>query len=421
MSELAAPLRPVKAGTRNRRVYWLTEEFPPEVGGTGLVAATIAKGLAANHLETHVVTRQTLPPSPPRETLDGISVRRVRPAGSMKGAGWRALPMMLGYFLRLLYLLTIDARRYDFVFVSCMKIIPLVAVPVCKVFKKTCVIRIESPFELVEPIAAESLGTMHGFVGRTLMRMLSRLQRLALARADCVIAISREIEQRLSQLPRPPVRIAAIPNPVNLAQFKPLAAFERERMRERLGMPTGRTIALYAGRLARAKGTALLVEEWPRLVAAHADLHLVLVGSGKDAWDGCEDYVVELIRSRGLQSYVTLAGQSSRVHEYMQAADFFVSPSEYEGFGLAVVEALACGLPVVVTPVGIAADIIEHGSNGFLFPPKQREALVNAIEECVAHRSRWDDIGKRARESAARFDFPTVFDQYTALCAQLRA
>ena len=192
-------------------------------------------------------------------------------------------------------------------------------------------------------------------------------------------------------------------------------------MRERLGMPSGRTIALYAGRLARAKGTALLVEEWPRLIASHADLHLVLVGSGKDSWDGCEDYVTEVIRSRGLETHITLAGQSSRVHEYMQAADFFVSPSEYEGFGLAVVEALACGLPVIVTPVGIARDIIEHGSNGFLFPPKQRDALVDAIEECLAQRSRWDDIGKRARESAARFDFPTVFEQYATLCAQLRA
>ena len=223
MSQHAGPHRPVKEGTGSR-VYWLTEEFPPEVGGTGLVAATLAKGFAANGFETLVITRQTRPPSPVRETYDGISVRRVRPAGSMKGAGWRALPMMLGYILRLLYLLTIDARRYDFVFVSCMKIIPLVAVPVCRLFKKACVIRIESPFELVEPIAADSLGAMHGFVGRSLMRMLSQVQRMALARADCVIAISREIEQLLSQLPRPPARVAAIPNPVNLRNSSPCQA-----------------------------------------------------------------------------------------------------------------------------------------------------------------------------------------------------
>ena len=100
---------------------------------------------------------------------------------------------------------------------------------------------------------------------------------------------------------------------------------------------------------------------------------------------------------------------------------FFVSPSEYEGFGLAVVEALACGLPVVVTSVGIAPEIIQHGVNGFLFPPKDRQALVPAIEECVAQRSRWEDIGRRARESAVRLDRQTVFDQYATLCAELRA
>jgi glycosyltransferase involved in cell wall biosynthesis len=410
----------LKRATRKRRVYWITEEFPPEVGGTGLVAATLAQGLAARDLETLVITRQIRPPTVWREAVGAISVRRVRPAGSVKGAGWRALPVLLGYFLRLSWLLVAHTREYDLVFVSSMKTIPLVAVPVCRVFRKACVIRIESPFELVEPVAAESLGAMNRFVGRNLMRVLSRLQRATLARADCVIAISREIEQLLTQLPRPPRRIAAIPNPVDLAQFKPVPAQERARLRDRLGLPQSRTIALYAGRLSRAKGTAMLVEEWPRLLATHADLHLVLVGSGKESWDNCEDQIIETIRAHGLETRVTLPGQSSRVHEYMQAADFFVSPSEYEGFGLAVVEALACGLPVVVTSVGIAPEIIRHGVNGFLFPPKDRQALVPAMEECVAQRSRWEEIGRRARESAVRFDRQTVFDQYATLCAELR-
>jgi glycosyltransferase involved in cell wall biosynthesis len=411
----------VKPATHRRRVYWLTEEFPPEVGGTGLVAATLAQGLAARDLETLVITRQIRPPTVWRETLGGISVRRVRPAGSVKGAGWRALPVMFSYLLRLSCLLVTHLRQYDVVFVSSMKTIPLAAVPVCRAFNKKCVIRIESTFELVEPVAAESLGAMNRVIGSTLMRVIRRLQRITLARADCVIAISSEIEQLLKQLPRPPRSIVPIPNPVDLAQFKPVPTQERARTRERLGLPRDRTIALYAGRLSRAKGTAVLVEEWPELLARHADLHLVLVGSGKESWDNCEDQITEFIRSRGLATQVTLAGQSTRVHEYMQAADFFISPSEYEGFGLAVVEALACGLPVAVTSVGIAPEIIRHGENGFLFPPKDRRALVDAIEECVSQRSRWEDIGLRARESAVRFDRQTVFDQYATLCAELSA
>ncbi len=403
-----------------RKVYWLTEEFPPEVGGTGLVAATLAQGLATRGLETLVITRQIRPPTVWRESLGAISVRRIRPAGSVKGAGWRALPVMLFYWLRLPCLLVTHAREYDLVFISSMKTIPLAAVPVCRILRKRCVIRLESPFELIEPVANESLGGMNRSIGRALMQVLSRLQRSALAGADCVIAISREIEQLLTRLPRPPRRIAAIPNPIDLAQFKPVPAEERGRLRDRLGLPRDRTLALYAGRLSRAKGIAVLVEEWSRLLERHPDLHLVLVGSGKESWDNCEDQIDEVIRTRSLQTKITLAGQSTRVHEYMQAADFFVSPSEYEGFGLAVVEALACGLPVTVTSVGIAPEIIRHGTNGFLFPPKDRPGLVAAMEECVANRSRWADIGRRARESAARFDRETVFDQYASLCAQLR-
>jgi glycosyltransferase involved in cell wall biosynthesis len=403
------------------RIYWLTEEFPPETGGTGLVAAAIASGLAQRGLDVQVVTRQTRPPSAQREYFGQLYVRRVSPSGRMKGAGWRAVPVMVSYLVRMLWLLLLEARRFDVIVVSCMKIIPLVAVPVCRLLGKKCIIRLESPFELVEPIASESLHDIHPGVGRTMMQLLRRAQRSMLKRADCVVAISAEIDLLVRSALQTPPPIVRIPNMVDLQKFRPLEAPAREQLRSRLGIPPGRTAALFAGRLSRAKGIGMLVDEWAGLVARHPDLLLLVVGSGKGSWDDCEEQVARAVQSGGLRKHVVLAGHSDHVVDYLQAADFFIFPSEYEGFSLAVTEALGCALPVVLTSVGVASELVAEGVSGFLFPPKDPAAMVRAIETCLSRRGDWSEIGRRAREAVAPCDRSRVVDRYAAICREICA
>ncbi len=351
----------------------------------------------------------------------------------MKGAGWRAIPAMIDFLVRLTVLLAREARRYDVVVVSSMKIIPLVAVPLCRSLGKACIIRLESPFELVEPIAAESLGAMGSLggttgplargmgslVGAALARALGALQRVILRRADCIIAISRDLEGRLRDLGCSAARMRRIPNATDLSRFVPVTAAEKAALRARLKLPSDSTLMLYAGRLSRAKGVLMLIEGWTQLAAAHPDLHLAIVGSGKGSWDDCEAELGARVRALGLASRVSLVGESDRVHEYMQAADVYVCPSDYEGFSLSIGEALACALPSVVTSVGAAPEIIEHGVSGFLFPPKDLRAMVAALELCLAQRASWPQISRRARESAEQFDLDRVLEQYAALCREL--
>jgi glycosyltransferase involved in cell wall biosynthesis len=403
------------------RVLWLTSEFyPPEMGGTGVISARLTAALAERALEVQVVTRQTVPPAPRQEHIGRVNVRRIRPGGRMKGVGIRAFPVMLAYVLHLAAFLVLARRSYDLVIIAGMKTIPLGAVPACWLLRKKCVIRIESPFEIAEPISSESLAIMNPFVGRLLNRVLMAAQRMLLRRADRVIAISKDIGERLSQLGYPQARIVEIPNTVDLKRFKPLDAHERDALRDRLEFPQGQTALVYAGRLSRAKGIMMLMEIMPALFARHADLRLVVVGSGRDSWDSCEEELAEFVRSNDLADRVALVGQSERVHEYLQAADVFVSPSDYEGFGLTTVEALGCATPVVTTAVGIAPQVIEHGFNGFLCPPKDAQALEAALEEALAARARWSQIGQLGREAVVRFDVPQVISQYVSLCRALR-
>ncbi|MGH8218214.1 MAG: glycosyltransferase family 4 protein [Steroidobacteraceae bacterium] len=396
------------------RICWLTEEFPPETGGTGMVAARIARALAP-HVPVCVVTRQLRPARPARDRFGQARVRRIRPAGVLKGAGWRALPALAFYLARLTFLLTSEARRYDIIVVSSMKIMPLVAVPICRLLRKRCIVRLESPFELVQPIAAESLSSMGSLVSRPLSRLLGVMQRYVLARADCVIAISHDIEARLREVSCPPERILRLPNPIDLERFRPIGEDERRAMRERLGLPLARTLVLYVGRLSRAKGVLLLIEAWRELIDRHPNLYLVFAGSGKGSWDSCEDELKQQARAGGLDASVRFVGETDRVEHYMQAADLYVLPSEYEGFSLSIGEALGCALPAVVTSVGAAPELIRDGVNGYLFAPKDRRALIEAVSTALEQRDRWPQLRRLARETAERFGLQQIVCQYLAL------
>jgi glycosyltransferase involved in cell wall biosynthesis len=245
------------------------------------------------------------------------------------------------------------------------------------------------------------------------------MQRAVLRHADCVVAISADIADMLMRFERPPARVARIANAVDLAKFKPAPVDEKERLRNRLGFPTGRTIVLYVGRLSRAKGVMMLIEAWPGLIAMYPTALLVMVGSGRESWDDCEADIVEYVRTHELKSHIALVGHSNSVHEYLQAADLFVSPSDYEGFSLTLVEALGCAIPVVTTTVGAAPEIIRDGLNGFLCLPRNQQALSAATELALGQQHRWPSIGRLGRESVEAFDIPRVVEQYVVLLREL--
>jgi glycosyltransferase involved in cell wall biosynthesis len=402
-------------------VYWLTEAFfPPLVGGQELIAAHLAQGLFARGLGVQVITRQTLPASPARENIEGVEVRRINPAGMLKGKGFRAILPVLGFLARLVWILVTNASRYDIVLVSGAKIMPLVVIPLCALLRKKCILRVESYFELHETISTESLRTMGSRRGRFLFSLLESIRNSALRRAHAVIAISAQINAELLKRGVAPANIVPLPNGVSLRKFKPVSTAERSALRARLSVPdNGRPIVLYSGRLARAKGVPLLIEAWPALVARYPQLYLVLVGSGNRSFDDCEAQVKQSVRQAGLEHDVAFFPETDTVVEYLQAADLWVFPTEYEGFSLALAEAMGCALPVLATTVGAAPQLIQHGHSGFLFPPLDRQALIDVMEDAMRRRDRWTEIGAAARQAVSQYDLEAIADHYADLCRRL--
>ena len=403
------------------RVCFLTEVFsPPTPGGQALFAAQLAEGLTAAGLGVLVVTRQTVPPSASGERVGSVDVRRIPPAGHLKAKGWTALVPMLLFLLRTFALLIRNIRHYDVILLMGAKILPLAAVLVGMVCRKKVIIRIESPVELAQGVSAESLQKMGLSRSSLCLRAIRTVQNRVLRRADCIIAISQEIRENLVALGVDPLRLQSIPNGIDTQKYCPVSLEAKAKIRQKLALPTGKTIVTFSGRLAVSKGLPILLEIWPTLREKYPAIHLVLVGSDAATHDSCLGGILHQIQHCRLEQSVTLVGDVDNVHEYLQASDLYVFPSEYEGFGLSMVEALACGLPAVVTQVGIADELIQSGMNGLVVPPKKDSALLMALIWLLAHQEHWPSMGERARAAVlARYDLSVCLRKHYELILAL--
>ena len=188
---------------------------------------------------------------------------------------------ILGYLLHLFLVLVKESRRYDIVIVSGAKLMPMIVVPACYLMRKKCIVRVESFFELKEAVSSESLRDMGGFSARLIVGAVDGVRLFFLRRAHAVIAISAEIRAALLNRGIRGSRIHSISNAVDLQKFRPVSVADKEELIRKLELPTGRLLAVFAGRLSRAKGLPMLIEAWPAIIARHPRLCLLVIGSGQ--------------------------------------------------------------------------------------------------------------------------------------------
>lgn len=148
-------------------------------------------------------------------------------------------------------------------------------------------------------------------------------------------------------------------------------------LRARLGLHADMRVALYVGRLSRLKGVHLILDAFAAVSRDHQDLQLAIVGNGEE-----EGALRAQAAEWGLSDRVLFAGKipHGELPRWYNAADVCVAASERESVGLTVLEALACGTPVVATRVGVAPLVIRDGVNGALVEPRTHQALARGIE-----------------------------------------
>ncbi len=240
------------------------------------------------------------------------------------------------------------------------------------------------------------------------------------ARAAAFVAPSRAIEEELLAAGYPQERVHAIPNGVAIpapadAERKAAARAALAGANVAMQVPEGTQVAVYTGRLHEAKGLIDLIDAWTTVVARRPHARLWIVGEGPMERD-----LARLITARRLLSQVTLAGVFDSVDEVLAAADVFVLPSWEEGMSLALLEAMAAGLPVVATDIPGNRQLVSDGQEALLVPPRAPVALAAAIERVLADAPRAERLGEAARARVeGSYSLRAMADAHLALFERL--
>lgn len=217
-----------------------------------------------------------------------------------------------------------------------------------------------------------------------------RLTRPVVRAARRLLVVSEDLGRvAAEQYGADPERIRAIPNGCDAALFRP---GDRQAARAALGLAQDAEVVLYVGRLVPEKGLRELVHATRRLLATRPRARVVLVGDGPLY----AELAATLAAEPALPLQLAGSQAPAEVARWMVASDLVTLPSYSEGHPNVLVEALACGRPVVATPVGGIPEVVDAAS-GLLVPARDADALADTLAEALAQD--WDEAALARRFS----------------------
>ena len=382
------------------RVVLVTRRFWPLVGGAEIMAARLANGLHARGATTTILTARWQTDWPAEIEHHGVRVLRLANPQARVWGTWRYM-QALGRWLRQ------HRSQFDLVYVSMLKHDAYAALAAARGEQWPVVLR------------AEGAGLTGDCHWQLEANCGSRIKRQC-QRAHAFIAPSPAIERELivSGYARP--RIHYVPNGVAIPEARDAASRSQARADlaeadASLAIGQVAPLVVYTGRLHAMKGLDFLVRAWPRVLARLPDARLWLVGDGPHRAE-----LNDLIGHLGLWGFVYLAGPFDDVEDFLRAADVFVLPSLEEGMSLALLEAMAMGLPVVASAIAANEAIVENGVTGRLAPARDSDRLADVIVELLENRDVAQRLGEAGRHHVSqRYSLDRMVSEHLELFEQL--
>lgn len=168
---------------------------------------------------------------------------------------------------------------------------------------------------------------------------------------------------------------------INIEKFNVEDNVKLDKIREEIGIDESNKVIGFVGALSEQKGLTYLVDAVVILHHEFPDLRCVLIGEGEQ-----EGNLKTKVNELGLQNHVLFLGQRNDISELLNLMDIFVLPSLWEGLPQVVLEAMAARCPVLATSVDGTPEIISHGVNGLLVPPRDSQALADYLKELLENR-----------------------------------
>lgn len=233
--------------------------------------------------------------------------------------------------------------------------------------------------------------------GSFLLRLLKRVDR--------IVCISEKIHENVMNIGASSRKVASIPNGVDTHRFFPIK--DKAELRRRLDLDSDAFIAVFTGRLVTGKGLDILLRSWVQVVKRVPGSLLLILGSDACQRGGISSQAKRFVEAKNLSGQVCFLGAQKDVETYLKCSDLFIFPARDEAEGLpnSLLEAMACGLPVIASDIQANCSIIENQKNGLLYPTEDSENLASTIL-MLNHD---DSIGRALGANAHR----TVREKYT--------
>lgn len=216
-------------------------------------------------------------------------------------------------------------------------------------------------------------------------------------------------------------RIRVVPNGVDIARFAVDDAASLKARRE-MELSDDEKFFLAVGRLSSEKGHSVLLKAFAKFAdsdSSHGNARLIIVGDGPEMGNlkrlAAKLADLEFEESAMEFGRVRFAGHFSDIRGFLAAADVFVLPSLYEGFGIVLLEAMAAGVPIIASKTGGVPEIIEDGVGGLLVEPGDEYALVSAMLQMASDGDLAAAIADAGRENVERYSLDRMLSGYFEL------
>jgi glycosyltransferase involved in cell wall biosynthesis len=254
-----------------------------------------------------------------------------------------------------------------------------------------------------------------GYFGPLKTKIFIFLERLTSKLTGKIVALTnREKEDYLRFRIANEDRYIVIFSGVKLNKFKESLFGEKQNLKRELGIPENSSIVGTVGRLVPVKGPESLIKAAKHIISKYPDTFFIFSGYGYLRLE-LENKAFKM----GIKENIIFLGWRDDATKIISAYDVFVLPSLNEGMGRVLVEAMALGRPIVASNIGGIPDLVTHGKNGFLVPPKNPEELAKYIQILLEDKEKREKMGLAGKEMALNFSVENMVEKIEELYGEL--
>lgn len=374
------------------RIVMLISSFYPLVGGAEKQAQRLSKELVRRGHEVVVLTRMPNNQEVEKiELIDGIKIIRLKVLEKGKLAPLTYLVKAICYIFK-------NKKQIDILHAHSLSSPGITASLATFLFKIPSISKIAGGGNEIG-CEAKRMYVAGGGKKKRILFMHKYLSKY--------IAISNPIKNDLLEIETPKNKILFIPNGIDM-EMKEIK--DKEYIRKKLDLPINKKIFLYAGRLELVKGIDILLKAWNSTKSEFKkNSQLVILGQGT--------FNINKYRN---ESSITIIGNVDNVSEYMNASDYFLLPSRYEGISNALLEAINHKLLVIASNAGGNTDII-NDDTGFLFEKENQSQLTNLLDKTLEYKDQdmKEKVDNAYQVVSNNYDLLKVCDKYEQLYEEL--